>query len=242
MTTTIALVTGANKGIGKQTARLLSAAGHTVYLGARDDELGRQAAEELSTGRPGADVRYVALDVTDDRSVSAAADRIAAEAGRLDLLVNNAGISLDRGRPASALTAGEVRETFEVNVFGAVRVIRAMLPLLRRSRPARVLNVSSPLGSVRLLADPDRPEMGPDLLGYCASKAALNAVTVMYANELREAGITVNAVSPGYCATDLNGNRGYLTAAQGAEAVVRAATGAPPATGTFLTSAGATPW
>jgi NAD(P)-dependent dehydrogenase (short-subunit alcohol dehydrogenase family) len=240
--TTIALVTGANKGIGKQTARLLCAAGYTVYLGARDAELGRRAADDLSTGQPGAEVRYVALDVTDDGSVSAAADRIGTEAGRLDLLVNNAGISLERGRPASALTAGELRDTFEVNVFGAVRVTHAMLPLLRRSGQARVVNVSSELGSVRLLADPGRPEMFPDLLAYCSSKAALNAVTVMYANELRAAGITVNAVSPGFCATDLNGNRGHLTATQGAEVVVQAATGAPPATGTFLTSEGVTPW
>jgi NAD(P)-dependent dehydrogenase (short-subunit alcohol dehydrogenase family) len=237
MTTKIALVTGANKGIGKETARQLSTMDFTVYLGARDPERGRAAAAEI-----GGTVRPVALDVTDDGSVAEAAARIAAEAGRLDLLVNNAAIAVDRLRPASALTAEEVREAFDTNVFGVVRATRAMLPLLHKAERARVLNLSSQLGSVRLLADPDRPEMGPDVLAYGASKAALNAVTVMYANELRTDGIAVSAVSPGYCATDLNGHTGYLTAAQGAEVVVRVATATELPTAAFLTATGVTPW
>jgi NAD(P)-dependent dehydrogenase (short-subunit alcohol dehydrogenase family) len=237
MTTRIALVTGANKGIGKEIARQLSTMDFTVYLGARDPERGRAAAAEL-----GGTVRPVVLDVTDEGSIAGAAARIAADAGRLDLLVNNAATAVDRLRPASALTADEVREAFDTNVFGVVRVTRAMLALLRGAERARVLNLSSQLGSVRLLADPDRPEMGPDVLAYGASKAALNAVTVMYANELRTDGITVSAVSPGYCATDLNGHTGYLTAAQGAEVVVRAATSADLPTAAFLTATGITPW
>jgi NAD(P)-dependent dehydrogenase (short-subunit alcohol dehydrogenase family) len=237
MTKKIALVTGANKGIGKEIARQLAATDTIVYLGARDPERGSAAAAEL-----GGEVRFIQLDVTDDASVAAAAAQISNETDRLDLLVNNAAISLDRGRPVSALTAEEVREAFDTNVFGVVRVTRAMLPQLRRAPAARVLNLSSQLGSVRLLADPNHPEMGPDLLGYGASKAALNAVTVMYANELRIEGITVAAVSPGYVATDLNGNRGYLTPAQGAAVVVKVATDDATPSGTFLTAAGTAPW
>jgi NAD(P)-dependent dehydrogenase (short-subunit alcohol dehydrogenase family) len=237
MTTKIALVTGANKGIGKEIARQLSTMDFEVYLGARDPARGKAAAEEL-----GGSVRPIQLDVTEDASVTAAAARIEASSGRLDLLVNNAAIAVDRHRPPSELTAEEVREAFDTNVFGVIRVTRAMLPLLRRAGSARVLNLSSQLGSVRLLADPDHPEMGPDVLAYGASKAALNAVTVMYANELRASGIAVSAVSPGYCATDLNGHTGYLTPAQGAAVVVQAATALTPTSGAFLISGGTTPW
>lgn len=225
----IALVTGASKGIGRQIARELADRGMTVYAGARS-----RIADDH--------VRPLRLDVTDDASVTAAARRIDAEEGRLHVLVNNAGILAAVTAPSEE-TVQAMRETYAVNVFGVVAVTRAMLPLLRRSPAARIVNLSSDLGSLAHMADPNHAVQEARLLAYNSSKAALNAITLMYANELRDAGILVNAVSPGFVATDMNGHRGHLTVEEGARAPVRVATldGDGP-TGTFVSEEGAIPW
>jgi NAD(P)-dependent dehydrogenase (short-subunit alcohol dehydrogenase family) len=221
--TTIALITGANKGIGFATARLLGARGITVLAGARDESRGRQAERDLLAS--GADARFVPLDVTDDKSVARAAEWVDAEYGVLDILVNNAGIARGdgRGRP-SETTLGTLRAVYETNVFGVVAVTNAMLPLLRRAAAARIVNVSSEVGSITSMSDPGSPLYPMASVPYPSSKTALNMVTVMYAKELRDTPIKVNAANPGYCATDLNGHSGLLTPEQGAEASVHLAT------------------
>jgi NAD(P)-dependent dehydrogenase (short-subunit alcohol dehydrogenase family) len=239
----VALVTGANKGIGREVARQLGELGMTVLATARDPERGGRTVEELRAG--GADVRFLQLDVTDQAGAQAAARRVAEEFGRLDVLVNNAGVAADFGSRPSEVDAETLRRTHEVNVVGVVAVTHAMLPLLRRAPAARIVNVTSELGSLTLNADPAQSygSDGSMLLAYNSSKAALNAVTVLYANELRGSGILVNAVSPGYCATDLNGFRGFLSPAEGARALVRAATLADDGpTGTFFGADGPFPW
>lgn len=240
-----ALVTGGNKGIGYETVRLLAEAGLAVWLGARDPDRGRKAAAELASA---GDVRYLPLDVTDEGSVAAAAEVVAA-AGRLDVLVNNAGTAGRirwGGGPVvpSGTPLGPLRETFETNVFGVVAVTNAVLPLLRRAPAGRVVNVTSGLGSLTLLADPPKewPVEISRTVPYNASKAALNAVTIMYAAELGGTTVTVNAVSPGYCATDLNDHTGFMPASAGAAIVVRAALADDGRTGAFLSGDGITPW
>lgn len=221
--TTIALVTGATRGIGLATARLLGARGMTVLVGARDEERGRRA--ELTLREGGADARRIQLDVTDGDSARRAADRVEAEYGRLDVLVNNAGIALydGAGRP-SETTVATLRAVYETNVFGVVAVTNAMLPLLRRASAGRIVNVSSEVGSIGSTTDPDSPLWPFSSVAYPSSKAALNMVTAMYAKELRDTAIKVNAANPGYCATDLNGNSGFRTAEQGAQVSVHLAT------------------
>jgi NAD(P)-dependent dehydrogenase (short-subunit alcohol dehydrogenase family) len=239
----IALITGANKGIGYATARTLGKAGHIVYVGARDAGRGTKAATELA--EEGLDARFVRLDVTDLATVAAAAARIDQECGRLDILVNNAAISRDWQHKPSELPVEDLREVYETNVLGVVAVTNAMLPLLRRSASGRIANVSSGLGTVAFLTDPE-PSLRPyvTLLGYNSSKAALNAVTLMYAAELSDTPIKVNAVSPGFCATDLNGFRGVLSAEEGGEHVARLATVPDDGpSGAFLSELGGTyPW
>jgi NAD(P)-dependent dehydrogenase (short-subunit alcohol dehydrogenase family) len=213
----------------------------TVLAGARDPERGRRAVAALRA--EGADVRLLELDVTDAASVQAAAKRVDEELGRLDVLVNNAGVWVDGWREPAETTVQALRDTYEVNVFGVVAVTNAMLPLLRQSPAARVVNLSSPLGSLALHADPASQVAGVRLLAYNSSKAALNAITLMYANQLRGTGILVNAVNPGYVATDLNQHQGTLTVQQGAIVPVQAATlaGDGP-TGAFLGADGPLPW
>ena len=215
----VALVTGANKGIGFAIARGLLAQGvAVVYLGARDAARGASAAAALAGAGSGA--RFVQLDVTDPVSIAAAADRIERAEGVLDILVNNAGI-VGPVHPPSQTSVRDVRETYETNVFGVVAVTNGLLPLLRRSPAGRIVNLTSDLGSLATAAgDPDFPQ----LLAYNSSKAALNAVTITYANELRAQQILVNAVSPGSVATDQNGHRGVLTPDQGATLPIRMAT------------------
>ena len=221
VTTTIALITGANKGIGLETARQFGARGFTVLAGARDEERGLAAERELRFA--GVDARFVPLDVTVDESVREAADWIEREYGRLDILVNNAGIA--RGAPASQTDLDAMREVYEVNVFGVIRVTNAMLPLLRRAPAARIVNVSSEVGSISSMTDPASPlAQMPASLAYPSSKAALNMITAMYAKELRDTPIKVNAANPGYTKTDLNRNNGFRSAAEGAEATVYLAT------------------
>lgn len=233
MTTT--LITGANKGIGLETARHLVGLGHTVYLGSRDAERGRLAA-----GAVGA--RAIQLDITDDESVQAAV-RTIESAGGLDVLVNNAGIEERADGNAvigpADVTADVMRKTFETNVFGTVRVLHAFLPLLQRSAAPVVVNVGSGLGSLTLLSS--APADFYPGVAYPASKAALNMVTVQYAKAFPH--IRINAVDPGFTKTDLNGNTGTQTVAEGAEAIVRMAQlGADGPTGTFVNRDGALPW
>lgn len=223
----IALVTGANKGIGRAVARRLGGMGARVYLGARDGDRGHEAERALRA--EGHDVSALLLDVTDEGAVHRAAERIGEEEGRIDALVNNAGTGAPPA-PPSRTPLADVRRTYETNVFGVIAVTNAMLPLLRRSEAARIVNVSSVLGSLAHAAarhDPTGvfPEgVFPAVLDYNTSKAALNALTVTYANELRDERILVNAVSPGFVATDINGHQGHLTPEQGARIPVRLAT------------------
>jgi NAD(P)-dependent dehydrogenase (short-subunit alcohol dehydrogenase family) len=221
MTTTIALVTGANKGIGLETARQLGARGATVLAAARDEECGREAERALHAA--GTDARFVPLDVTDPGSIQRAADWIDREYGRLDILVNNAGIA--RGNRPSETDLDAMREVYEVNVFGVIRVTNALLPLLRRAPAARIVNVSSEVGSITSMTDPSSPLAHmPSSVAYPSSKSALNMITAMYAKELRDTPIKVNAANPGYTKTDLNRNSGFRSVAEGAEASVYLAT------------------
>jgi NAD(P)-dependent dehydrogenase (short-subunit alcohol dehydrogenase family) len=235
MTTT--LITGANKGLGHETARRLIAAGHTVYIGSRDAERGRRAAAELGA-------RAVVLDVTDDASVEAAAKAIEADGG-LDVLVNNAGIEArlpDNGVPGAAdVTAEQMRTVFETNVFGVVRVTHAFLPLLRRSEAPVIVNVSSGLASLAGVGDPASPAYAYPGVAYPASKAAVNMVTVQFAKAFPE--MRINAVEPGFTATDLNGRTGTQTVEEGAEIIVRMAQVAPDGpTGGYFDAEGRLPW
>ena len=235
MTTT--LITGANKGLGRETARRLVAVGHSVYIGARDEQRGQEVAAQLGA-------RCVPIDVTDDESVRAAAESVRRTAGRLDVLVNNAGV-IGWGNDALDATAEQVRRTYDTNVFGAIRVTRAFLPLLQASRTPVIVNVGSGLGSLSIAADPERfrdelPVYYP-ALAYNSSKAALNMVTAQYARMLP--GFRVNAVDPGHTATDLNGHSGPQTVAEGADVIVRMATIGPDGpTGGFFGNGGPLPW
>jgi len=220
--TTTALITGANKGIGLETARQLAARGMTVFLGARDPGRGTDAERALRAD--GLDARLVQLDVTDETSIAAAAALIGDELGSLDVLVNNAGITTSGG-PPSQTSLGGLREILETNVLGVIAVTNAVLPLLLRAPAARIVNVSSEIGSVTFMSDRSSPAWGmPASISYPASKSMLNMVTAMYAKELAGTAVKVNAANPGYCATDLNGHNGFRSAAQGAEVSVHLAT------------------
>ena len=216
----IALITGGNKGIGLGTARQLATTGMTVFLGSRDPGRGESAAAALRAD--GLDVTAVELDVSDDISIAQAAASIGQNIDHLDVLVNNAGIYA-RGS-ASNTTRETLRELFETNVFGVVAVTNAFLPLLRNADAARIVNVSSEVASLGVITDPTTYMSGMQDLAYQASKGAVNWVTIMFAKELADTAIKVNAAIPGYVSTDLNGNTGYITPAQGAEASVALAT------------------
>jgi NAD(P)-dependent dehydrogenase (short-subunit alcohol dehydrogenase family) len=237
----IALVTGANKGIGLEVARCLGEAGLTVLIGARNSSLGQAAAESLKA--KAVDARFIELDVLRRETIDAAAASIASRYGRLDVLVNNAGINDPADGPPSTANFDSVRRVMETNFLGAVAVTQAMLPLLRNSASARVVNVSSGLGSLTRNADPNSEFSQVKLLGYNASKAAMNMLTVQLAWELRETKIKVNSSNPGYTATDLNGHRGYQTVEQGAAETVRLALlpDDGPTGGVFAAS-GPEPW
>jgi NAD(P)-dependent dehydrogenase (short-subunit alcohol dehydrogenase family) len=230
MTTT--LITGANKGLGHETVRRLIAEGHTVWAAARNAARGTEAAERLGA-------RFVQLDVTDDASVEAAARTVASETG-LDVLINNAGIIGPRAEVPET-TADDVLATYETNVLGVVRVTRAFLPVLERSPAPVIVNVSSGMGSLAVTNDPDRMESQIVALGYPSSKTAVNMLTSQYAKALP--GIRINAVDPGYTATDLNGNTGTQSVEEGAEVIVRAATmDSSGPTGAFFDREGPAPW
>ncbi|WP_203896988.1 SDR family NAD(P)-dependent oxidoreductase [Virgisporangium aliadipatigenens] len=230
---TITFITGANKGLGHETARRLVALGHTVLLGARDVRAGRAAARELGA-------RHVPLDVTDEESVAAAAADVERHEGRVDVLVNNAGIHGPFGDP-SGLTGADVGAVLDVNVVGVVRVTTAFLPLLRRSADPVIINVSSAMGSLAATHDPRRPESTAIAPAYTASKAALTMLTTQYAKALP--GLRINAADPGYTATDLNGHSGHQTVTEGTDVIVRLATEGPGhGTGRFVDRAGDIAW
>ena len=237
----IALVTGANQGVGFQVAKALVASGATVLVGSRDLGRGEAAAAEIGDGAVA-----VQLDVTDHASIAAAAERVRAEAGRLDLLVNNAGISNTRKGKlslqeyaaisrASNASFEEMRAVWETNVFGVLAVYQAMLPLLRKSAAARIVNVSSGVGSLAWmgdLANPHHKGFGPI---YPASKTALNAITVAMMVELEDTSIKVNLASPGFTSTNLNGYEGAESVEDGSREVIRVALLGPDAPGGTFT-------
>ena len=247
----VALITGANQGIGLQIAKDLAAHGFTVLVGSRNFERGEAAAKTID-----GDARALQLDVTDQASITAAAERIRTELGRLDLLINNAAISHTRDmtgmtvaeyakstRPSN-VSLDEMRAVWETNVFGVVAVTQALLPLLRQAPAARIVNVSSGTGSLTMNSDPAshyRQIFGPV---YPASKTALNAITLAFAIELEPEGIKVNAVSPGFTRTNLNGFQGTQTVKEGAAEAVRVALlGRDGPTGTFThATLGNLPW
>ncbi|GHF01900.1 dehydrogenase [Streptomyces spiralis] len=237
----IALITGANKGIGLAVARQLGERGVAVIVGARNEVLGKQAADALAAD--GIAATPLRLDVTDPAGAAEAAREIERRHGRLDILVNNAGTAGGFTGAPSEARAADLREVYETNVFGVVTVTRAMLPLLRRSPAGRVVNLSSHVGSLTLNSDPGSPLAGVNMIAYQSSKTALNAITVAYAKELRGTPVKVNAALPGVVATDINHHRGHRTPAEGAAIVVRLAlldeTGP---SGECLADEGPVPW
>jgi NAD(P)-dependent dehydrogenase (short-subunit alcohol dehydrogenase family) len=237
----VVLITGANKGIGFEVARQLAAKGMRVLLGARDTTRGQAAVDALHA-QGLHEVELITIDVTSQESIDKAASEIEQRFGVLDVLINNAGIFIGYDSPSQA-TQADLRMTFDTNFFGAVAVAQAFLPLLRKSAHARIINVSSGLGSIALHSDPASPYFQYNILSYCASKTALNAFSVMLANELRDSGIKVNAADPGYTATDLNHNSGPQTVAEGSEAIVTLATAGPDSqTGAYIDRHGTLPW
>lgn len=241
MPSRVALVTGANKGIGFATAVGLGRRGITVLVGARDERRGKEAVSRLH--HDGVDARVLLLDVTDDSSVGAAAREVESGIGRLDILVNNAALKLEVApSPPSQCSLTMVRETFETNVFGSIRVLLAMLPLLRRSDAPRIVNVSSGLGSLTLATTEGTKHSERPLLSYNPSKAALNSITVQFANELRGTPFKVNAADPGYTNTDMTGS-GDRGPDAGAAIVIELATlPADGPTGKFFNEQGELPW
>ena len=237
----VALVTGANKGIGFATAAGLGRLGITVLVGARDEGRGNEAVSRLLDD--GVDARHLRLDVTDDSCVIAAAREVEKAFGRLDILVNNAAVKLEVSpSPPSRCTLAMVRETFETNVFGSIRVLLATLPLLRRSAAPRIVMVSSSLGSLGLATTEGTKVSERPLLSYSPSKAALNSVAVQFANELRDTPFKVNAADPGFTNTDMTGS-GDRGPDEGAAVVIRLATlDDDGPTGKFFNEHGELPW
>lgn len=237
----IALVTGANKGIGLEIARQLAKADIRVFMGARDPGRGREAAAELSA--EGLAVDAIAIDLDDEATIANAANRLAAACGRLDILVNNAGIVDAADGPPSAAATGAVRRLMETNFIGTLAVTQAMLPLLRKSSAGRIVNLATTLGSLAINGDPTSPYYEARLIGYNASKAALNMLTVQLAAELKDTSIVVNSVAPGYVRTDLTGHNGFMTPEEGARLPVRyALLGDDAVSGRFVEPDGEAPW
>ncbi|AUB34470.1 hypothetical protein COO91_00293 [Nostoc flagelliforme CCNUN1] len=238
----VALITGANKGIGYEIARQLGSRGATVLVAARDIKRGEEAANKLGLNE--IDARSVQLDVTDQKTIDSAAKQIESEFGKLDILVNNAGIVSDGDRlPPSQVDIETLRHTYETNVFGVFAVTKAMLPLLKKSTAGRIVNLSSGLGSLTQNSDPNYEFADFKLLAYNSSKTAVNALTVLLAAELKDTPIKINAADPGFTATDINQYQGYRTVEQGAIAAVRLATLPDDgSSGGFFDEDGVVPW
>ncbi|MEU8709910.1 SDR family NAD(P)-dependent oxidoreductase [Streptomyces sp. NPDC048565] len=235
--TTTVLITGGNKGLGKETARRLGALGWRVFLGARDEARGRRTSEELAA--EGADVTFVPLDVTSDASVAGAVRTVGASTGRLDVLINNAGITGPLVGPEDT-TPLHLVPVLDVNVLGPVRVTHAFLPLLRAGHDPRVVMVSSGSGSLTIMTDPERKESSFPHLMYPPSKAALNMITTQYAKAIP--GIRFNLADPGFTATDLNRHQGTQTVTEGTDAIVELATTSPGPTCQYRDREGSVPW
>ena len=246
----IALITGANKGIGFETARQLAQKGMTVLLGSRDQQRGERAAAILRS--EGLDARTIVLDVTKHETIHAVAQDVAQNYRRLDILINNAGVLLPNAatisagqsvRPPSECSLQSLRDTFETNFFGAFMVTKAFLPLLRRSPAGRIVNVSSMQGSLHLKADYGRDTGHQLFLAYCTSKTALNAMTAVLANELRDTPIKINSICPGYVDTDLSSHHGTKSPAEAAKVPVHFATLPDDGpSGGFFDENGTIPW
>jgi NAD(P)-dependent dehydrogenase (short-subunit alcohol dehydrogenase family) len=237
----IALVTGANKGIGFEVARQLAASGCSVLLGARNKALGEEAAAGLK--RDGCDVRYLSIDLDAAATIAAATREIEKDFEHLDILVNNAGLVEEGDGLPSGVSLEAIERAFRVNFLGTVAVTQAMLPLLRKASSASIVNVSSGLGSLTKSGDPAWTHVAAKYLGYAASKAALNMLTVQLAYELHGTSIKVNSAAPGYTATDLNQHRGTQSIPEGAAEIIRLALlGADGPTGTFSSAQAIVPW
>ena len=236
----VALITGANKGIGLEVARQIAKAGWTVLAAARSEKLGQEAVTKLKAD--GLDVHFVRLDLNDHQTAAAAAELIRTQFGKLDVLVNNAGVSGKADGPPSKASLSDVETLLHTNFLGSVAVTQAMLPLLQQAGRAQIINVSSELGCISRQTDPTWKYFPVKVLGYCASKAALNMLTVQLAYEFRDASIAVNSVNPGYTATDLNGHTGPQTVEEGAAEIVRLALLDAPPTGKFLETGGELAW
>ncbi len=237
----IALVTGANKGIGYETARQLGNQGITVLIGARDEQRGKEAATKLQS--EDLDVHFLRIDATDEKTHEAARRFIEDKFGRLDILVNNAGIALDLAQKPSEVDMPTIRKTFDTNFFGVISITQALLPLIHKSDAGRIVNVSSGLASLTQHSDPSWEFYPVKLLAYNASKTALNAFTVMLAYELKDTPIKVNSADPGFTATDMNAHQGYKTVEQGAAVITRLATlPADGPNGGYFDDKGVLPW
>lgn len=235
------LITGGNKGIGFETGRQLGRLGFTILLGSRDQSRGQEAAAALSTQDINA--KAITIDVTAPDTIQSAAQQIDNHYGSLDVLINNAGVSLDGGAPPSQLDLNNLKRTYETNVFGMFSVTKAILPLIKRAPAGRIVNLSSGLASLTQHSDPEFEFYGMNLLAYMSSKTAVNALTVLFAKELKDTRIKVNSADPGFTSTDLNGHRGYRTVEQGASIVVKLATLANDGpTGGFFDENGVVPW
>ncbi|MEH1969490.1 SDR family oxidoreductase [Nostoc sp.] len=242
LTGKVALITGANKGIGYEIARQLGSRGATVLIGSRDIGRGEEAANKLRLNQ--IDAHSVQLDVIDQKTINSAVKQIESEFGKLDILVNNAGIVSDGDRlPPSQVNIETLRHTYETNVFGVFAVTKALLPLLKKSTAGRIVNISSGLASLTQNSDPNYEFANSKLLAYNSSKTAVNAITVLLAAELKDTPIKVNAADPGFTATDINQYQGYRTVEQGAIAAVRLATLPDNASsGGFFDENGVVPW
>ncbi|MEH2411987.1 SDR family oxidoreductase [Nostoc sp.] len=238
----VALITGANKGIGYEIARQLGSRGATVLVGARDIGRGEEAANKLRLNQ--IDARTIQLDVIDQKTIDSTAEQIESEFGKLDILVNNAGILSDGDHLApSQVDIETLRHTYETNVFGVFAVTKTLLPLLKKSKAGRIVNLSSGLGSLTLHSDPNSEFADSKYLAYNSSKTAVNAITVLLAAELKDTAIKVNAANPGYTATDINQYQGHRTVEQGAIAAVRLATLPDDgSSGGFFDENGVVPW
>ncbi|MDZ7963430.1 MAG: SDR family oxidoreductase [Nostoc sp. DedSLP03] len=238
----VALITGANKGIGYEIARQLGSRGATVLVGSRDIGRGEEAANKLRLSQ--IDARTIQLDVSDQITIDSAAKQIESEFEKLDILVNNAGIISDGDRlPPSQVDIETLRHTYETNVFGVFAVTKALLPLLKKSEAGRIVNLSSGLGSLTQNSDPNYEFANFKFLAYNSSKTAVNAITVLLAAELKDTPIKINAADPGFTATDINQYQGYRTVEQGAIAAVRLATLPDDgSSGGFFDENGVVPW
>lgn len=233
-------ITGANKGIGYETAKQLGKQGYFVFLGARSEANGKEAVRRLR--EEGVEAEYISIDVANSSTIASAAEEVAALTSSLDVLINNAGISAGGNIP-SEQNIEDIRRVYEVNVFGPIQIIQAMLPLLKKAPCGRIVNVSSGLGSLTFNSDPAHEHYGANPLDYNSSKTALNAVTVMFAKEFAGTSLKINTVDPGYTATDLNGNSGTRTVSHSAGTVAKLALiGEDGPSGRFFDENGEIPW